>query len=179
MARSIWSVCIALCCVLCLSACAGSRQAAAVSPAPAPAAPELPQVLPLEPGPTPDGWTFAGLTGPVVAFVNTDLRAKVQFSFFPAAASTPEAYVRLVISRFAGSPVRFGEIAVSADGTEASVSLTMPAAGDEPAKAGKLAVRSFPGRTAYSAALLGLWPAERDLELQPVFETFKSWMRLK
>ncbi len=179
MTRLVRFGCAAACLALCLASCAGSRTAVVPPPAPVPAASELPQILPLEPGPIPDGWTFAGLNGPVVAFVNLELRAKVQFSFYPAATGTPEAYVRLVISRSAGSPARFGDVAVAADGTEASVDVTMAAVGEEPAKAGRLTARSFPGRTAYGAVLLGLWPAERDAEMQLLFETFKTWMRLK
>jgi len=182
MARSIPFVSAALSCSLWMSACVGSQPIPVPAPLPPSAAvEEAPQTLPLdfERGDIPEGWVFGGPTGLTVVFTNAQLQAKVQFSFYQVVVATPETYVKTVVARSSSDPtLSFGPVEVSADGTEASVRIIVTAAGAEPAKFGRIVVRSFPGRTSLGAALMGLWPQENDAETTPVFEVFKSWMRV-
>jgi len=148
-------------------------------PAPKPVAPTAEELaleaLPFNLDGVPDGWAFAG-PGLMAVFQRPDRQAQVQFSFFPTVTSTPAEFIRKVAEQVSGNPfTKFGAAVCNPGGTDCSARINMSQDGE---RSGWLVVRTFPGRSIYGVALIGLWPVEFEEELAPDFEHFKRAMRL-
>jgi len=175
--RSALMFCAAFFAVLLTFGCAATKPVPSPKPAvQSAAAPALPEILPFNIEKIPAGWTFAG-PGAAIVFVNPEYQAQVQFSFFPGVAITPADFVKKIAEQAASDPLtKIVPAACEPASTECSARITMSRGGE---KSGWLVVRTFPGCTVYSVALMGLWPVEFEETLAPDFEIFKGAMRLK